>query len=83
MTKPALPVSPARRFDQTLLHPAQSFTPDGRPLFPAHLRHLPPAIIRTASFAIAIGGRIEDRRAAHETTVAACEGSACPIRAES
>jgi hypothetical protein len=58
---------------------AVDFTPDGRPVFPAHMRDLPPSIILAASFSIAIGGRIEDRRAPHETTVAVCGGGSCAI----
>jgi len=61
------------------LHLASAFTSDGRPLFPAHMRDLPRSIILDASFAIAIGGRIEDRRAPHETTVAGCEGTSCEL----
>jgi hypothetical protein len=63
----------------TAIHPASAFTQDGRLVFPAHMRHLSPSIILAATFSIAIGGRIKDRRAPHETTVAACEGGACAI----
>lgn len=61
------------------LHPAADFTPDGRALFPAHMRDLPPSIVRVASFSIAIGGRITDGREAHERTVAGCESASCAI----
>jgi hypothetical protein len=69
--------------DRRAIHPAADFTPDGRPLFPAHLRYLPPSVIRGASFSIALSARIEDCRAPHETTVAACEGDRFVIRAGS
>jgi hypothetical protein len=65
--------------DHMAIHPAALFTGDGRPVFPAHMRDLSPAVIRAASFSIALGGRIEDRRASHETTVASCEGGSCLI----
>jgi hypothetical protein len=63
----------------TAIHPADAFTADGRPVFPARIRNLPPAIIRTASFSIALAGQIADGRAPHETTVAGCEGARCAI----
>ena len=61
------------------LHPASAFTDDGRPVFSAHMRNLSPAIIRGATFSIALGGRITGGRAPHETTVAGCEGARCAI----
>jgi hypothetical protein len=61
------------------IHPAAAFTGDGRPVFPAHMRDLSSSIIRAASFSIALGGRITDGRAPHETTVAGCESAACVI----
>lgn len=63
----------------TALHPASAFAGDGRPIFPAHMRHLPASIARVASFAIAIGRQIEDRRAPHEKTVVGCEGASCSL----
>jgi hypothetical protein len=65
------------------LHPAADFTPDGRAIFPAYMRDLPPSIIRAASFSIAIGGRITDGRDAHERTVASCESDRCAIAVNS
>jgi hypothetical protein len=62
-----------------LLHPAAAFTGDGRPVFPAHMRDLSSSIIRAASFWSALGWRITDGRASHETTVAGCESAACLI----
>lgn len=61
------------------IHPASAFTGDGRAVFPAHMRDLPPSIIRAATFSIALGGRITDERSPHETTVAGCEGARCAI----
>ena len=61
------------------IHPADTFTVDGRPVFSTHMRDLPPAIIRGASFSIELGGRITGGRAPHETTVAGCEGARCAI----
>ena len=63
----------------TVIHPAEAFAPDGRPLFGAHMRNLPSSVIRGAVFSIAIGGG-EDRRAPHETTVGGCEGAKCAIK---
>jgi hypothetical protein len=60
------------------LHPSGAWTSDRRPIFPDHLRDLPAAIALGASFSIAIGFE-EDRRAAHEKSVASCEGSSCVI----
>ena len=63
----------------TAIHPADAFTADGRPVFPAHMRNLSPGIIRAATFSIELGGQITDGRAPHETTVAGCEGAKCAI----
>ena len=61
---------------------ADAWTADGRPLFLAHMRHLPIETVRVASFAVALGGRIEDKRPPLERTVAGCEGDKCAIRAD-
>jgi hypothetical protein len=81
MSAPQTPVGGLA--DRTAIHPASAFAPDGPAIFPAHMRDLPPSIIRDSTFSIAIGGRIEDRRAAHETTVASCEGDRCAIAVNS
>jgi hypothetical protein len=47
-----------------------------RPHFPNEVRDLAPELARIAAFVIAIGPA-EDRREAHETTIAGCEGAAC------
>jgi hypothetical protein len=67
----------------TAIHPADAFIADGQPLFPAHMRDLPRAIILDASFAIALDGRITDGREAHAKSVAGCEGAACVISTDS
>jgi hypothetical protein len=72
-------VAAGSRLGSRAVHPAALFTSDGRPIFPAHLRHLSPSIILAATFSIAIGGRIEDRRAPHEKIVAGCEGGSCAL----
>jgi hypothetical protein len=65
-------------------HPdAIRHTDDGRMLFPADVRDLPPDVARAAVFVIALGGRITDGREAHEMTVAGCEGGSCAIGADS
>jgi hypothetical protein len=40
----------SRAEPSSALHPASAYTSDGRPVFPAHMRHLPPSVILTASF---------------------------------
>ncbi len=60
----------------TATHPAEAFAPDGRLVFPDHMRHLPASIAHAASFVVAIRAkRIEDRRPAHERLVAGCESA--------
>jgi hypothetical protein len=52
---------------------------EGRPVYPASLRELPPEIARVAVFTIAIGKGPEDNRPHHETTVGGCESSHCEL----
>ena len=83
MTPPDGSQFDARDLDgSTPLHPADAFTGDKRPVFSAYMRHLPASVARVASFAVPIGGRIEDKRAARETTVPGCEGASCAVRTD-
>jgi hypothetical protein len=51
---------------------------DNRPIFPNDVRDLAPEVARIAVFVVAIGPA-EDKREAHEATVAGCEGDRCKI----
>ena len=78
------PQSPADgRSVSAAVHSAGAFTGDRRPVFSAYMGNLPPSVARDASFAVPIGGRLEDKRGAHEKTVAGCEGASCVIRTAS